>query len=111
MSAWCTKIQKLGKGIGSATRYQILQILMDGKKSVTDIVSEVKLSQPAVSQHLRTLRSCALVQSSKQGQEVYYALNGKYMIGLLKHLTSGVTNCKALKPAKVAKKKKQCLIL
>lgn len=106
MSVWCTKIQKLGKGIGSATRYQILQTLMEGRKSVTDIVKEVKLSQPAVSQHLRTLKSCALVQSSKQGQEVYYALNGKYMVGLLRHLTSGVAKCKALQPVKVNKKKK-----
>lgn len=104
MSAWCTKIQKLGKGISSPTRYRIVETLMDGHKSVGDIVAAVKLSQPAVSQHLRTLKACGLVESAKHGQEVYYSLNGRYMVSLLRHLTSGMTKCKALKSDKPARK-------
>jgi ArsR family transcriptional regulator len=96
MAGMCDKIQQLGKGISSPTRYRIVEVLMDGPKSVSDIVAKVKLTQPAVSQHLRTLKACGLVKSSKHGQEVYYALNARYMIDILKHLTSGVQNCKAL---------------
>ena len=96
MSAMCDKIQRLGKGIASPTRYRIVEVLMEGPKSVSDIVSKVKLTQPAVSQHLRTLKSCGLVQSTKKGQEVFYTLNARYMIDILKNLTSGVQDCKAL---------------
>lgn len=95
MSAMCDKIQRLGKGISSPTRYRIVEVLMEGPKSVNDIVTKVKLTQPAVSQHLRTLKSCGLVESTKRGQEVYYSLNARYMVMLLKYLTSGVQNCKA----------------
>lgn len=93
----CDKIQQLGKGIASPTRYHIVEVLMDGPKSVNDIVENVKMTQPAVSQHLRTLKACGLVKSTKRGQEVYYALNARYMIDLLKYLSSDVQKCKALK--------------
>jgi DNA-binding transcriptional ArsR family regulator len=96
MNAMCEKIQRMGKGIASPTRYRIVEVLMEGPKSVGDIVAKVKLTQPAVSQHLRTLKSCGLVESTKRGQEVYYSLNARYMMDLLKYLTSGVENCKAL---------------
>lgn len=95
MTGMCDKIQRLGKGISSPTRYRIVEVLMDGPKSVNDIVTKVKLTQPAVSQHLRTLKSCGLVQSTKRGQEVYYALNARYMLDLLRYLSSDVQKCKA----------------
>ena len=97
MSAMCDKIQRLSKGLSSPTRYRIVEVLMDGPKAVSDIVSKVTLTQPAVSQHLRTLKACGLVESTKHGQEVYYSLNAKYMMGILKNLTSDMQHCKALK--------------
>jgi ArsR family transcriptional regulator, arsenate/arsenite/antimonite-responsive transcriptional repressor len=101
MSAMCDKIQQLGKGIASPTRYRIVEVLMEGPTAVSDIVIKVKLTQPAVSQHLRTLKSCGLVQSTKRGQEVYYSLNARYMLDLLKYLASDVQKCKASKAALV----------
>jgi ArsR family transcriptional regulator, zinc-responsive transcriptional repressor len=97
MSGMCEKIQRLGKGIASPTRYRIVEVLMEGPTAVSDIVTKVKLTQPAVSQHLRTLKACGLVQSTKRGQEVYYSLNARYMVDILKNLTTGVEKCKALK--------------
>ncbi len=97
MSAMCDKIQMLGKGIASPTRYRIVEVLMEGPTAVSDIVIKVKLTQPAVSQHLRTLKSCGLVQSTKRGQEVFYSLNARYMLELLKCLSSDVQKCKAAK--------------
>ena len=97
MSAMCDKIQRMGKGIASPTRYRIVEVLMDGPKPVSEIVEKVKLTQPAVSQHLRTLKACGLVQNTKRGQEVYYSLNARYMLDLLKYLASDVQKCKASK--------------
>jgi DNA-binding transcriptional ArsR family regulator len=69
MSEMCDKIQQLGKGIANPTRYAIIKALMEGSKTVNDLVDTVGLSQPAVSQHLATLKMCDLVESTKYGQE------------------------------------------
>jgi len=105
MKGMCEKIQRLGKGISSPTRYRIVEVLMEGPKPVGDIVETVKLTQPAVSQHLRTLKACGLVESRKRGQEVFYSLNARYMIGILKHLSSGVEQCKACTNKTLSKSK------
>jgi ArsR family transcriptional regulator len=97
MSAMCDNIQRLGKGIASPARYTILENLMSGSKTVNELVEKVRLTQPAVSQHLATLKECDLVESVKKGQEVYYSLNARYMLELLKYLSSGVEKCKKLK--------------
>jgi len=94
MTDWCEKIYQLGKGISNPSRYRIIELLMQGSKSVNDIVAHLKVTQPAVSQHLRTLRACGLVESKKVGQEVYYSLNTHYMMTILTHLSIGVRQCK-----------------
>ncbi len=93
MADFCTKIQKLGKGIGSPSRYRILQELMNGEKTVTELVAVARLSQPAVSQHLSTLKQCGLVVGIKRGQEVCYSINVKYTLEVLKRLTVGIAQC------------------
>lgn len=93
MVSICDKIQDLGKGISSPSRYLIIEALLKGEKTVTGLVKTVKLTQPAVSQHLATLKECGLVESEKRGQEVYYSLNAKYMLDVLRSLTLDVERC------------------
>lgn len=97
MSDMCDKVQQLGKGIASPSRYKILELLMEGSKTVTELVEKVSLTQPAISQHLATLKECQLVESEKKGQEVFYSLNTKHMLSILRSLTSDVEQCKDLK--------------
>ncbi len=97
MSDECKKIQDLGKGIASPSRYKIIEALMKGSATVNELVVHVKLTQPAVSQHLAVLKSCGLVESVKKGQEVYYSINTAYMLSVLRQLTSGIEKCKTKK--------------
>lgn len=92
--ALCDNIQQLGKGISNAARYQMVTALIDGPKTVTELVTIVHISQPAVSQHLATLKECNLVKSKKSGQEVVYSLNTAHMLSILKALSSDVSKCK-----------------
>jgi DNA-binding transcriptional ArsR family regulator len=46
-----------------------------GPCSVTELISIVPISQPAVSQHLRVLREARLVRVEKRGQQRIYQLN------------------------------------
>jgi ArsR family transcriptional regulator len=86
MSDLCKEINKFGKGIGNEARYRIIQALMNGRKTVNELTKIVKLSQPAVSQHLKTLKSCDLVIDERRGKEVFYAVNTEYTLKLLTSL-------------------------
>lgn len=86
MGDLCKEINKFGKGIGNETRYRILEALLKGRKTVTELVAQFNLSQSAISQHLRTLRESNLVIDEKQGQEVYYSVNSEYTLKLLTSL-------------------------
>ena len=70
MTDLCKAINDFGKSIGSESRYRILESLLKGRKTVGELVEIVKLSQPAVSQHLKTLRNSGLVVDERRGQEV-----------------------------------------
>ncbi|MBL8029949.1 MAG: winged helix-turn-helix transcriptional regulator [Candidatus Doudnabacteria bacterium] len=95
MTDLCNEIEKFGKGIGNASRYRIIEALLRGRKTVGELVKLVNLSQPAVSQHLKTLKSCNLVVDERKGQEVYYAVNAEYTINLLMHLVKDIRKPKA----------------
>ena len=86
MSDLCKEIAKMGKGIGNENRYRILEAIMGGPRTVGEIARKVRLPQPSVSQHLKVLKSANLVEDTRQGQEVRYAVNVGYMASLLKKL-------------------------
>lgn len=90
MTDLCNEIEKLGKGLGNASRYKIVQALFDEPKTVTELVKVAKISQSAVSQHLKTLKLCDMVLDERKGQEVYYRLNAEYTLKLLKSLSDGI---------------------
>jgi len=92
MSTNCKEIERFGKGIGNASRYRIVQALLKGRKTVGELVKIAKLSQPAVSQHLKTLKACNLVVDERRGQEVFYAVNTEYLLELLARLSSDATH-------------------
>ena len=87
------EIKKLGRGIGSNARYRILESLLKGPLAVGEIVKAVKLSQPAVSQHLKTLKICQLVSDQKRGKEVFYSVNIEHMAELLRHFVISINKC------------------
>ncbi|MCE9643479.1 MAG: metalloregulator ArsR/SmtB family transcription factor [Candidatus Andersenbacteria bacterium] len=95
MSELCDQIETFGKGIGNATRYKIVEALADGPKSVTELAKIVEVSQPVMSQHLKTLKSSNLVTDQRRGQEVIYTVNSKYLLELIKNLTHAVKKPKS----------------
>jgi len=55
-------------------RRRILDLLRGGEQTVGDLVSELGLSQPGVSKHLRVLRQAGLVEVQADGQRRRYRL-------------------------------------
>ena len=60
------------KALGDETRLRILEFLLLGEKCVTDLVQELKCSQPHASHHLRILRDSGLVEGHRDGKQVCY---------------------------------------
>lgn len=83
MGDLCDKVNKFGKGIGNEHRYRMLHALIKGPKTVGELVDIIGLSQPAISQHLKTLKESELVLDERKGQEVYYSLNTEHTLALL----------------------------
>lgn len=63
---------QLFKVLGSESRLWLLLALTETPSTVTALAAETGMSQPLVSQHLRTLRQAGLVLSSRSGKEVIY---------------------------------------
>jgi DNA-binding transcriptional ArsR family regulator len=62
--------------VAEPRRRQILDVLADGERSVSDIVDALGLGQPQVSKHLRVLREVGLVGVRDEGRQRIYRLNG-----------------------------------
>jgi DNA-binding transcriptional ArsR family regulator len=55
-------------------RREILDLLREGERPVGELVSRLRLSQPAVSKHLRVLRDAGLVEVRPDAQRRLYRL-------------------------------------
>ena len=63
------------KALSHEARLVILCLLADGEKSVTEIERILDLRQPAVSQQLARLRADNLVNTRRDGKNIYYSLS------------------------------------
>jgi DNA-binding transcriptional ArsR family regulator len=62
------------RAIAHPARRSILEILAESPLSVKELTARFRMSQPAVSQHLRELREANLVSSERIGLEHRYRL-------------------------------------
>lgn len=63
--------------LAEPNRRRILDLLVDGRRSVNELVGELELSQPAVSKHLRILKEAHLVESHGDGRRRLYQLRAE----------------------------------
>ncbi|KPV44068.1 ArsR family transcriptional regulator [Alicyclobacillus ferrooxydans] len=63
---------KFFHGLSNATRFKITELLLDGEKSVGELVEAVGVSQGQVSNHLACLKWCGYVSSRQEGKYVLY---------------------------------------
>jgi DNA-binding transcriptional ArsR family regulator len=61
--------------LGDPTRRAIFERLAGGPRAVGEIASELPVSRPAVSQHLKVLKDAGLVVDRAQGTRRLYQLN------------------------------------
>lgn len=60
--------------LGDPTRLRILELLLDGEKTVTEIVEAIGYPQGRTSSHLACLRWCGFIGTRRNGRYIHYRL-------------------------------------
>ena len=70
------------KALGDINRLAIISVLASetDKTCVGDLAKKLEITQPATSQHLRTLKSAKFIESKKEGNFTYYRFNPEAVI-------------------------------
>ena len=72
------ELASIAKALAHPARIAILQHLVKAQACVCgEIVEEVGLAQPTVSQHLKELKSAGIIQGDVEGTSVCYCINPK----------------------------------
>lgn len=65
-------IAQIFKQLGDPTRLRIFWTLCHTEACVTQLATSLSMSSPAISHHLRPLRSSGLITAKRNGKEVFY---------------------------------------
>jgi DNA-binding transcriptional ArsR family regulator len=63
---------RIFQALADPSRRAIFEALTKGEVAVKDLTTRFDISQPAISQHLATLRDAGLVNGRRDGRCVYY---------------------------------------
>ena len=74
--------------VSDGTRLKMLRLLARGELCACVLPRHVGTSQPAVSQHLKVLKSSHIVTDERRGQEVFYTVDTEHTLALLKVLVN-----------------------
>jgi ArsR family transcriptional regulator len=71
------------QALADPTRIMLLYTLAEGPRNVGELASELKLSQPNVSRHLKVLRERGMALATREGATVVYSLADKRVLKAL----------------------------
>ncbi|MFN8353314.1 MAG: metalloregulator ArsR/SmtB family transcription factor [Spirosomataceae bacterium] len=94
-------IANLAKALGHPARVAILEYLLKVNACICgDIVNELPLAQPTVSQHLKELKNAGFIKGTIDGTAICYCLDENalvqlqhYFAGMLTQLETKKSNC------------------
>ena len=88
---------RIFQALADPSRRAIFASLARGEAAVKDLTARFDISQPAVSQHLSTLKDAGLVKARREGRNVYYRVEPRGM----KPLIDWITHYRAFCPERV----------
>lgn len=87
------RIADILKSLGHPSRLHIIELLAEREMTVTEIQTEIKLSQSAVSQQIAVLRNFNLVLVRRDGNKRIYSLSNPRLVDLLRCLANCQQKC------------------
>ncbi|HHV78139.1 MAG TPA: winged helix-turn-helix transcriptional regulator [Firmicutes bacterium] len=86
------------RALGQETRYKIFKLLCSRSLSVEELSRALRISQPAISQHLKVLRQAGLVSIRKQGRLSLCCIDASLVLELVEHLKHLIAGCAGESP-------------
>jgi DNA-binding transcriptional ArsR family regulator len=84
------RLASIAKALAHPARIAIVEYLLKTDTCICgDIVNELPLAQPTVSQHLKELKNAGLIQGSIEGNSICYCIHPE-TFRLLQHFTNEV---------------------
>src|SRR5689334_23009941 len=77
---------RISKALAAPARLELLDLLIQGERSVDALATATELSVANASQHLQVLAAARLVESRRDGQRVLYRIGDDSVIGLWQSL-------------------------
>jgi len=97
------RVLAITQALGDPLRLAVLQHLMGGPASVSELMTVVGAEQSRLSNHLAVLREGGLVRASRHGRQVLYELHDRAVARLIESLAQiGGPPTRAVKSAPVA---------
>lgn len=82
-------IATIAKALGHPARVAIIEHLLKVNTCICgDIVNELPLSQPTVSQHLKELKNAGLIKGSIEGNSICYCINNEVFIQVQEYFST-----------------------
>ena len=85
-------VAELFRAFSDTSRVRILSVLVVAEMNITALAEVVGISESAVSHHMRGLRQMRIVQSRRDGKEVYYRVEDEHIIALFQQGVNHVQN-------------------
>jgi DNA-binding transcriptional ArsR family regulator len=73
-------------GLAHPTRLQLVRLLLEEERSVSDLMRALDLPQARVSRHLQALRRCGCCTARQEGSWVYYRARQPHVLSELLQL-------------------------
>ncbi len=74
---------ELFKALGHPVRLRILELLMSGEKTVSELQADLEIEASSVSQQLSLMRARQLVDARKNGTNVFYTVRDPLIFDLM----------------------------
>ncbi len=91
---------ELFRALAHPVRVRVLELLVDGERSVGDLAQSAGVEQSHLSQQLAVLRRAALVSTRKEGSTVFYGLRspavGELLVAAKKVLIGSLSEAQEL---------------
>lgn len=71
------------KALADPTRRSILRLLRRGEMNAGELAERFGISKPSMSHHFAVLKQAELVESRREGQQIFYRLNTTVVEDLL----------------------------
>lgn len=94
-------LTRITKAFSDKNRVEILKMLSQGEKNVSTVAESLNVEENLASHHLRVLYNLGLLKNTKKGRQVFYELNKKKIVTLIKDLKQNAFFREALTEALV----------